>query len=268
MKKFPISVIMLTKNEAVNIIHSLPPLIKNFADVHVVDSNSSDETAKLATDMGASVHNFTWNNQYPKKKQWALNNIPIKHKWVLFIDADEIVTDEFITALQSTDMQVDGYFIQSKMVWNNQPLKYGMKNNKLSLFKPSMFHFPIVNDLKLKGGWEVEGHYQPVAKTDDATIGTIKTPIIHHDRKGTWNARHDDYVEWEVGMTKYDLWPVDPIHWREMIKDITRTSPVRPYLVFTYSYIFALGFLDGKAGFYYALNRFRYAKKIIQKLKS
>ena len=147
MKKLPISVIMITKNEAVNIVHSLPPLVANFGEVHVVDSNSSDETVALATERGAKVHNFTWNGQYPKKKQWALDNIPLKHKWVFFVDADEIITDDFITALTAMDMSADGYFIASKMVWNGTTLNHGMINNKLALFKPAMFHFPIVNDL-------------------------------------------------------------------------------------------------------------------------
>lgn len=263
----PISVIMLTKNEALNVPHSLPPIMKNFDDVHIVDSNSTDETAKLAADLGAAVHPFTWNNQYPKKKQLALDNLPIKYEWVLFIDADEIVTDAFIATLKTMNMNADGYFVSAEMVWKGHHLKHGMKNNKLCLFKPAKFHFPVVNDLNIKGGWEVEGHYQPIPSTDDVIIGTIKTPIIHHDRKGTWHRRHDDYVHWEVGMTKYDLWPVDPVHWREMIKDATRASVLRPYLVFMYGYIIKLGFLDGMTGFDYALNRARYTRRIVRAIQ-
>jgi glycosyltransferase involved in cell wall biosynthesis len=261
----PISVIILTKNEAVNIQHSLPPLIQHFDDVHIVDSDSEDETTKIAEDMGATITPFTWNNQYPKKKQWALDNLPLKHDWVLMIDADEIITDNFMTELKTMDFDADGYFISSNMVWNDTPLKYGAKNNKLCLFKKSVFEYLPVDDLDLKGGWEVEGHYQPVIRENQtATIDQIKSPITHHDRKGDWQARHGNYIQWERGMNARNAWPVDPVFKREFMKDMFRTSALRPYVHFAYGYIIKGGFLDGKNGFDFALKRFSYNRSVVK----
>ncbi len=256
----PITAILCVRNESQNLPHSLPPLQKYFDEVLVVDSKSHDGTGKLAT------HQFTWNGQYPKKRQWVLDNIPTKHDWVLMIDADEIVTDDFITELQSLDFSKDGYFISSQMVWKNKLLKHGQRNNKLCLFKKSVFHFPVIDDLDIAGMGEIEGHYQPVS-IHNATIGQIKSPIIHHDRKGNWHDRHDKYVRWESEMNKRKAWPIDPIPWREFFKSKLRISYARPIAVFTYGYIFKFGFLDGRVGFDYALNRARYTWRIVRAIR-
>jgi len=260
----PLSVIMMTKNEAVNIKYSLPALIKHCDDVHVVDSHSADETVKIATQLGANIANFEWNGKYPKKKQWALDNLSLKHDWVLFVDADEGVTRDLVTELKELDFKCDGYFIQSDMVWMKKRLKYGMKNNKLCLFKKSMFHYPIIDDLDIDGGWEVEGHYQPVMKgdRDGAMIGQLKSRFVHYDRKGEWQSRHDQYVLWEQGMNEKRAWPVDPVFKREFVKEILRASQWRPYFYFLYGYVFKGGFLDGKEGLDYAIKRFGYNRRI------
>jgi len=254
----PVTAILCVKNEIKNLPHSLPLLQKYFNEVIVVDSNSVDGTADFF-----STHQFTWNKQYPKKRQWILDNITTKHDWVFMVDADEIVTDEFIAGLQSSDFLADGYFISSRMVWNNKILKFGQKNNKLCLFKKSKFIFPAIDDLDIQGMNEMEGHYQPVAKTS-ATIEQIKSPIIHHDHKGDWGTRHDNYINWEIAMNHRNAWPTDPVPWRQFLKSKIRKSYVRPILIFTYGYIFKCGFLDGRAGFDYAFNRARYAWKIVR----
>lgn len=260
----PISVIMVTKNEAMNIEHSLPPLINAFAEVLVVDSKSDDDTVQKAKALGANTHHFKWNGQYPKKRQWCLDNLKLKHDWVLMIDADEIITDPFVEELKTMDMTADAYFIKSTMVWNGKPLKYGMPNNKLCLFKKSAFHFPVIDDLDLDGMGEIEGHYQPVPIGDGAIIGQINAPIQHHNRMDNWHDRHDNYATWEIAMNKRNAWPVDPIFKREFIKDSLRTSPLKPYLFFLYGYVIKLGFLDGKAGLDYALKRSLYYQRIVR----
>ena len=258
----PLSVIILVKNEALNVSHSIPPLIDNFDDVHVVDSHSTDRTADIARDLGAIVHQFSWDGRYPKKKQWALDTIETRHDRVLMIDADEIVTDAFLQELRQNPLQADGYFVSSKMMWKGRKLEFGQRNNKLCLFKKSVFAYPPVNDLDIQGGWEVEGHYQPISKSENVTIGQIRAPLIHHDRKNNWEGKHDSYTLWEVGMNRRNAWPVDPVPWREWIKSRLRRSPFRPFLIFAYGYVLKLGFLDGVAGFDYAYHRALYAWRI------
>jgi hypothetical protein len=49
--------------------------------------------------MGATLVDFTWNGQLPKKKNWALANVPWRHEWVFILDADERITPELAAEL-------------------------------------------------------------------------------------------------------------------------------------------------------------------------
>ena len=142
----PVSVIVMTKNEEDNIPFSLPPLIQHFDQVFVVDSNSTDNTVQIARNAGATVVNFTWNGQYPKKKQWSINHLPLTHDWVFLCDADETITPNFIEECRNLDFSKDGYFVSSKMIWNGRQLNHGVRNNKLCLFHKNKFHHPVVDD--------------------------------------------------------------------------------------------------------------------------
>src|SRR5205814_6077845 len=81
----PVSVLVPVKNEAENLRRCLPALA--WADeVFVVDSQSSDDTAEVAAEFGATVVQFHFNGTYPKKKNWALENLPFRNAWVLIVD--------------------------------------------------------------------------------------------------------------------------------------------------------------------------------------
>lgn len=258
----PVSVVIAAKNEEANLAHSLPPLIRSFDEVIVLDSGSADKTCMIAEKAGAKIFPFHWNGRYPKKRQWSLENIPLKREWVFFVDADEIVTDDVIRELQLLDWAKDGYFVPSKMVWKGKTLNYGMRNNKLCLFRCNAFRFPEIDDLDIEGMGEIEGHYQPVPVAKDVSIGQIRAPLVHHDRKGDWQPRHERYAQWEAEMSLRKSWPVDPVPWRERAKLFLRGHPWRPALLFSYGYVWKRGFMDGKAGLDYALARAGYARRI------
>ena len=45
----------------------------------------------MAAEHGATVVQFYFKGTYPKKKNWALDNLPFQNHWVLIVDADEVV---------------------------------------------------------------------------------------------------------------------------------------------------------------------------------
>ncbi len=260
-KKLPISVLVLTKNEEASLPCCLGAL-KDFDEVIVVDSESTDRTAQIAKEYGVRVEQFTWNGAYPKKKQWSLDHIQTKHKMVFLVDADEVITPGLVTELQKTDLTAAGYFVRGRYVWQGKILKHGMMNNKLCLFDKTKMEFPVSDDLDLTGDWEVEMHYQPVLKEgyENEPVAQIQTPLLHEacGNKQNWLEKHQFYARWEAGMVLRNGFPADPSPQRERLKRLFRRLPLRGVIAFFYSYLFKLGFLDGFAGLDFALARARY----------
>ena len=59
-------------------------------EIIVVDSNSTDKTVKIAKQSGAKVFNRDWAG-YAAQKNFAISKA--KSKWVLNIDADEVISE-------------------------------------------------------------------------------------------------------------------------------------------------------------------------------
>jgi glycosyltransferase involved in cell wall biosynthesis len=106
-----LSVILITKNEAANIKDCLESV--SFAnEIIVVDSQSSDQTVKIAQSFGAKVENTSDWPGFGLQKNRALNLAT--QDWVLSIDADERVTPELkqeILAVINNASSADCYAI-------------------------------------------------------------------------------------------------------------------------------------------------------------
>lgn len=269
MASIPVSVVILTKNEQRRITQTIACL-DGFDDVWVVDSHSADETARLAKAAGAQIVDFAWNSQYPKKKQWALHHLALRYDWVLMLDADERMTPalnaEIRALFSAATPDVRGYFIKGLYRVGDQILRFGQVNKKLMLFNRHDFVFPDVGDADFIGGWEVEGHYQPVLRDQSrlSVLPTLKAPLIHDafDDMAALYKRHQGYASWEALMCLHKRWPQDPSPWRQRLKRIFRALPLRWGIVFLYSYILKGGICDGRAGLAFARQRALYYKDI------
>lgn len=268
--EIPVSVIITTKNEEANIERCLRA-VQNFSEVIVVDSQSSDKTTGICNKMRVQVVQFQWNGRYPKKRQWSLDTLALKHDWVFFVDADEVVTPALLHEIKTLFSNKNdhsnyaGFFVKGRYVWRGGViLKHGLLNNKIALLHRKRMSFPIVDDLKISGMGEMEGHYQPVLKQQAFKIGQINTPLLHYayEDEEKWVKRHERYAAWENGMNAGNLWPIDPILWRQKLKNLLRKIKVRPHIMFVHSYILKCGFLDGRSGLHFALCRYRYYKMI------
>jgi glycosyltransferase involved in cell wall biosynthesis len=261
MSAIPVSVIVTTKNEEDNIATCLNSL-RDFDEVIVVDSDSNDRTKDIAEQRGASVYNFRWNGLYPKKRQWCIDYVSTKHDRIFFVDADEVLSVKLCEEIAVLDWSCAGYFVQGQYRFDGRLLQHGLRNNKLVLFDKTIIEFPVVDDLGIHGMGEMEGHYQPVCKRgfEGARLGQIKTPLVHaaFEDRNKWQARHERYAEWEAGMNARNAWPKDPVAGRERLKRLFRALPFRGVAAFVQSYIWKLGFLDGAAGFKFAICRAQY----------
>lgn len=85
-----LSVVVLTRNEAHNIVDCLNSVA--WADQRaILDSLSTDETAELARQCGATVFEHAFHN-YSSQRNVALD--VVEADWVFFVDADERATPE------------------------------------------------------------------------------------------------------------------------------------------------------------------------------
>src|SRR6202521_5000087 len=87
----PVSVIVPTRNEARHLERCLEAA-RRCAEIYVVDSQSTDATVEIARTFGAKVVQFHYQGGWPKKRQWALNTLPMAYDWILLLDADEMLT--------------------------------------------------------------------------------------------------------------------------------------------------------------------------------
>lgn len=268
----PVSVIVMTRNEAANLPACLAALA-GFAEVVVVDSHSTDGSAALAAALGAVVVPFRWDGGYPKKKQWCLDHLALAHDWVLYVDADERVTPELageIARLLAAGPRHAGYFITGRPVFLGKALRFGAVNRKLALFDRRRAAFPVADDLDVATMWEVEGHYQPLI---DGSVGRLRHVMRHADAKplSAWFDRHNRYSDWEAALRRDGRLAVlagTDTSARRRLKRLFDRLPMRPLAVFLYGYVLRLGFLDGTAGLHHAVARAFYYWQVAVKSRA
>ena len=147
--KTPVSVIVPVKNEADNLTRCLPAL--DWADeVFVVDSQSTDATAEIAERFGARVVQFHFNGRYPKKKNWALDNLPFRNEWVLIVDADEVVGTELAREIADRIVrdEADGYYLNSRYFFLGRHIRHCGYSScwNLRLFKHGLGRYEKIPD--------------------------------------------------------------------------------------------------------------------------
>lgn len=265
MDKIPVSILITTLNEAENLPRCLAAL-ENFDEVIVIDSGSRDGTVEIARSFGAQVVDYKWNEKYPKKRQYCLDHLNLKHDFIFFVDADEVLTPQLAYEIAALDFSAAGYFIKGRYVWKGKALRFGLQNNKLALFDRRKIEFPVVEDLDIFGMGEVEGHYQPVLKKEcrGEKIGQLQTSLLHYayEDEADWAARHERYARWEAQMIRRNAYPQDPSVFRQRLKRIFRALPFRGLIGFIHSYFLKFGILDGVAGFEFARSRFIYYRLV------
>lgn len=262
----PVSVLIVTKNEERRLRACLSALYA-FDEVIVIDSSSTDRTVDIAREYGVQSVEFSWNGAYPKKRGWVLEHVQTRHDWILFLDADELMTPAVQAEIEAifangAPENIAGYFVPARYIWLGRALRFGLKNSKLCLFNRRQLEFPVVDDLDAPGMGEIEGHYQPVLKRScrGAMIGGLRASLLHDACASLddWEARHERYARWEVYMNAHKAWPDEDQGLRRVMKYIFRALPLRGVFAFLHSYILKLGVLDGAAGFDFARSRYRY----------
>ncbi len=270
------SVVIVTKNITPDILPIFEQClisVSSIDDVWVVSSDNDNDVEELCSKNNVNYIHYVWDGKYPKKRGWCLENLNTKNDWIFFLDADEMIFPDLIEEIKTTINQDDikdyaGFFTKSSYIWDGQPLKHGLKNNKIVLLNKKRIKYPVIDDLDCVEMGEIEGHYQPVPINNSYKIGVLKTVMSHHafTDYDDWNKRHEKYANWESYMINHNLYPAEISLFREYLKQTFRKMPFRPLVAFLHSYILKLGILDGKSGFLFAKTRYNYYQEVQKKL--
>lgn len=165
--KVPLSVVILTKNEAGRIQACLES-VRWADDVLVIDDESTDETVRLAESLGARVLRRKMDVE-GRHRNWA--NAQATHDWVLSLDADERVTPELaeeIAAILRNGAAYDTYAIPRRNYIDQRWVRYGgwYPSAQLKFFKKSVMR------------WE-ETSVHPRAFSD-RPCGQLRHDLIHY----------------------------------------------------------------------------------------
>jgi glycosyltransferase involved in cell wall biosynthesis len=257
----PVSVIVPVRSEARNLPRCLESLA-GVGEVYVIDSESTDDTVAIAQSHGAKVVQFHYAGGWPKKRQWAMDTLPLAYDWILLLDADEVLAPELVEEIRRAllNPRVNGYSIRLQMYFLGRILRHCDASFwKLSLFRKGRGRFECRLKDQDASMADIEIHEHVVV---DGPTAELRNALVHHnvDSLSRYILKHNEYSNWEARVL---LQPeVDP---EEMRADLFGTQaqrrrwlkrnlyrlPGSPVLLFLYRYVFRLGFLDGVPGLIY-----------------
>jgi glycosyltransferase involved in cell wall biosynthesis len=254
----PVTVIVPVRNEARNLPRCLESL-REVGEVYIVDSGSSDDSVEIAKSYGAKVVQFHYGGGWPKKRQWAMDTLPIEFDWIFLVDADEAMTPELTEEIRKAiaDPAASGYYVGLQMHFLGRRLEHCAASfYKLSLFRRGAGRFECrVKDQDASMA-DMEVHEHVLVK---GATATLENPLVHYNVESLshYIKKHDEYSNWEAKLwtQKTDgLEELPPALFgsqaqrRRWLKRRVFHLPGTSILFFLYKYLFRGGFLDGVPG--------------------
>ena len=182
-----VSAIVLTKNEAHNIVDCLATLA--WADERIVlDSLSDDDTVALAEAAGASVYQRPFRD-YADQRNAALELA--RHRWVFFVDADERCTPVLAAEIRQVTSERDevGWWVP----------RYNF------IFGHRMRATGWYPDYQLRLFRRDRGRYDPQRPVHelvilDGPVGHLVNPLIHYNYRtlAEFHARQQRYTDYDA----------------------------------------------------------------------
>ncbi len=216
-----LTVIIPTFNEENYLEDSL--LSVRFANqIIVVDSFSSDNTVAIAKKYNCEIIERKFDN-FSSQKNAALHLA--KSEWILFVDADERVTEKLKIEIVATinNSKHKAYKIRFPHFYMNRFL-YHTENKVVRLVKNEDIHF------------EGEVHEKLIHK---GSVGLLENFMIHYTYKGLFHyiKKKDSYAWFQAKMAKEKNKKTSYLH-----------LFFKPFYRFFHTYFIRKGFLDGIPG--------------------
>lgn len=250
--KLPITVVILTKDEEVNLPQALRSVARFADEILIVDSRSVDRTREIALEFGAQVFERDFVNQ-ADQFNWALDTLPIRNDWILRLDADEVISealgDELAKVLENTKEGVNGFYLRRRVYFMGRWIKHGG-------YYPTLLLRLFRKGKARSEEREMDEHIVLL----EGEARTLDNDFKDDNKKDLawWIKKHNDYSTREAqaslndrGELKAEFFGGQPGRKRWLKNNLYGNFPlfVRPTLYFMYRYIIRFGFLDGKEGF-------------------
>ena len=227
-----LTAVILAKNEEENIEECLKCL-KWCDEILVIDDESTDRTIEIAKKENAKVYKHLLNNNFAAARNFGLERA--RNDWVLFVDADERISEDLARELESRIMNyesgIQGYYLKRLDIMRGTQLKHGETGN-IKLIRLAK---------KDAGKWFGKVHEQWRIKGQTTTLDK---PILHYP--------HQNLTEFLTEINFYT-----ELRARELFEQKVKVDwwdiILYPKGKFLKNYIVKAGFLDGTAGLVFAL---------------
>ena len=256
-KPIPITAIVLTHNEELNIEKCLKSIYKWCRYIFIVDSGSEDKTLEICRNYTSFIYTHSFKG-FADQWSWALTSLPIETEWVLALDSDHVVSNdarkEISSVIHRDNSSIDGYFIKHKIFFRDQVIR-GFKTYVMHLFRHKKTRLDFSEE---QNRFIIDG------KTAKLSTGMIYENNLKENDIDFWIDKHQNYANrfaieeilrakhYKKSGFKSRLFgdATERIMW---FKSLWFRLPlyIRPVFYFLYRYFFRLGFLDGKNGFVY-----------------
>lgn len=251
-----LSVVVLTKNEAIHLHRCLASVADLAEEVVIVDCGSTDDTLQVAKGYGAKVVSNPWVN-YSTQFKFGVANVSIESGWIMRLDADEYLTEKLRASVKSflknPPTHINGVYLPRRMAFMGKLIKHG------GVFPAYMLR------LFRSGTGDIEDRWMDEhIKVEGETL-VLEGELIDDNLKSLtwWTDKHNNYasreavdlLNLEFGFMKHDSVVSTNLGSQAGLKRWVKEKAYarlplgcRAFAYFLYRYLVRLGFLDGKEG--------------------
>jgi glycosyltransferase involved in cell wall biosynthesis len=247
-----ISVVIITKNEERNIVGCIQSAKLLTDDIIIVDSGSTDATVQLAKQQGAKLIVVDWKGYGTSKNKGASL---AKNDWIFALDADERITPQLVRSIKNLNFDDHNFVYQFERAnyLGNKKIKFGTDGFDKVI---RIYH-------RRQAQWDLTPVHEKL--TGKYIKNKIPGHLIHYSTK-SW----EDYKE---KLFYYAKLSADKYYEQGKRATLLKRC-IAPVFNSLKSYIFQLGFLDGKTGFrlavlmaYYTWLKYHYLYQFLNKQK-
>jgi glycosyltransferase involved in cell wall biosynthesis len=249
----PLTAVILTRDEEKHIARCIRSIRGLCAKIVVIDSESTDRTREIATELGATVFVRPWPGQHADQMNFGIDRAGQQTAWLMRIDADEYLTPELYQeleqALSSAGPAIGGMILPRRVMFQEHAIRFG------GFYPQLLLRVWRAGQARCEQRLMDEHMVLSGGKTR-----RLKNDLVDHNLNDIfwWTEKHNRYARREAAELvelRYRL-----VHRAGTTKEVAGVAGrkrfikekiysrlprgLRALLYFTYRFVFRLGFLD------------------------